>query len=205
MKVLILDFDGTIVDSHSIKGRVFRKLYENEGEEFMTRVEDFHEAHTGRTRFEKFREFASWRGETLTPEQEAGLGQAFHALVEAELMRAPYIEGFEDFLARIPAATRLFIVSVADAGEIADILKRRGIQDRFERIYGFVESKADTIRTIMEETGVPSDEVMYVGDAPADEEAAKEAGVPFTGIMSTFFKKHPPSSRCIASFSEFPL
>ena len=54
-RAYIFDFDGVIKDSVRVKSDAFVLLYASEGEEFQKRVEEYHLAHGGISRYEKFR------------------------------------------------------------------------------------------------------------------------------------------------------
>ncbi len=56
-KLIIFDFDGVIADSVEIKTEAFADLYRPYGESIVTEVVNYHRAHGGMSRFEKFEHY----------------------------------------------------------------------------------------------------------------------------------------------------
>jgi phosphoglycolate phosphatase-like HAD superfamily hydrolase len=54
----------------------------------------------------------------------------------------------------------------------------------FRGVYGAPRKKGELVRMLMREQGYSANEVMFVGDALTDLEAAKESGIPFIARLA---------------------
>ncbi|MBT7899475.1 MAG: HAD hydrolase-like protein, partial [Candidatus Marinimicrobia bacterium] len=55
LKGIIFDFDGVIADSVQVKTDAFASLYEQYGDNIVTKVIEHHEANGGMSRFKKIK------------------------------------------------------------------------------------------------------------------------------------------------------
>ena len=178
--VLILDFDGVIVESIPLKTVAFRKIFSFASPEHLGEIIAFHLENGGMSRYDKFRYiYANILDEPLTPEQEERLASEYVGLIFDAMLTVPYVEGAEELLRDCSRRLPLYIVSATPEGEMHEIARRRDLTKYFVRIYGSPKTKAECIREILEETGASPGEALFVGDAPNDWEAAHETGVRF--------------------------
>lgn len=180
-RVVILDFDGTLVESVGIKDRAFEQLYGDLPE--WPAIEAYHLSHNHTIRFEKFRHIATEiLGEEYGPEDEAALSTRFSELVASAVAEAPEVPGATELLDVFDASgVRVYLLSMSPAEELAGILGRRGLARRFAGIYAHPWAKVDAIDAILKRECADRDEVVLVGDTPEDAEAAVHCGVGFVG------------------------
>ena len=53
----------------------------------------------------------------------------------------------------------------------------------FTRDHSNARTKVQALRMLTDDLGLPKERIVYVGDQPADAEAARTAGLPFIGVM----------------------
>ena len=100
-----------------------------------------------------------------------------------EVVRAPWVKGAFEFLESSAGRYRLFVCSGTQQPEIELIVGRRRIGKYFSSVYGSPAKKADIVKKVLAENGYRPEEVLYVGDAMSDYEAAVSNGVGFIGRL----------------------
>ncbi len=104
-------------------------------------------------------------------------------------------DGLSEVLGELKKHYRLGIVSNCQCGYIEAFMAAHGTADLFD---GFTcegmtkKSKGANIRLLMEGLGVT--EALYVGDTAGDEQAAREAGVPFIHAAYGFGRAIAPAA-----------
>lgn len=185
IKAIIFDFDGVIAESTDVKTRAFRRLFENEGEAVAERVEQYHKENQGVSRFEKFRYiYREILKRELDGVEYLNLCEAFSRLVKDDVVAAQLVNGVLDFLEGNSARFLFFIASATPREEMEEIIRARGMKSYFREVYGAPTGKGEIVSSIMEEYGLLSDEVIYVGDAWSDFEAARSNGVHFVARVT---------------------
>ena len=97
-KTIILDFDGTIVESVGIKDQAFRELFRGYPE-CLDRIMDYHLAHNATIRYDKFQYITeNILGQVYTEEAKQRLSGQFSDLVFERIVNCPYVNGARDFL-----------------------------------------------------------------------------------------------------------
>ena len=97
-KVILLDFDGVIVESVGIKDQAMRALFQDVPEH-LNQIMDYHLAHNATIRFEKFKYITERILQKPYPkEEEARLSKRFSELVFQKIVACPFVEGSLDFL-----------------------------------------------------------------------------------------------------------
>ncbi|KJU81323.1 Haloacid dehalogenase domain protein hydrolase [Candidatus Magnetobacterium bavaricum] len=180
IKLIFFDFDGVIVESVSIKTNAFAKLFEDEGDEVVKKVVDYHIAHTGISRFDKIKHiYNNFLNRTISDECFDFLCNKFADLVIDNVIKAPYVKGAIEFLEKYYSRYTCFVVSATPYDELLKIIKQRNLTDYFKGIYGAPQSKLDIVRNILLDERVKSHNALYVGDAMSDYNAAQENKVNF--------------------------
>lgn len=180
LKAVIFDFDGVLAESVNIKTEAFKRLFEKEGTDVVDRVIVYHLEHGGVSRFEKFKYiYKEILRRTLSDEEFSSLCERFEELVLSAVMSAPEVNGASECLRKLQGKVRLFIVSGTPQDEMRLIAKVRGIGHYFDGIYGSPETKTELVRKILDTYNLKADEVVFIGDAMTDYNAAKETGTGF--------------------------
>lgn len=182
IQAVVFDFDGVLVESVDVKTEAFRKLFLPYGADVSEQVVAYHMAHGGLSRFEKFRYyFANFIRQPLTAKLEKELGERFSHIVLEEVIAAPYVAGAREALEALYRKVPLFVASGTPDDELKLIVARRNMGKYFQGVYGAPEKKGDIVSRILARTGMAPDEMVFVGDAMTDYDAAMEHGVHFIG------------------------
>jgi beta-phosphoglucomutase len=183
-RLLILDFDGVILESVSVKTEAFRTLFSTDPDH-VDEIVAFHIHNGGMSRFDKFRHiYDHILNKELDPATFDQLSEKFAALVFLAVINVPFVPGAEEFLNRWSEAIPLYIVSATPETELMEIVRARKLTRYFRKVYGAPRKKADCIREILMDSGSPGSKVLFVGDALNDLAAAQAAGVKFVGRVA---------------------
>jgi phosphoglycolate phosphatase-like HAD superfamily hydrolase len=173
IKAVVFDFDGVLIESVDIKTKAFGRLFEKEGKMAEKAVVEYHLKHTGVSRFEKFKYiYKMILKRELTGEKFDELCRHFSELVVTEVIAAPYVKGAKEFLDAYSASYKCFVASATPQQEIEDIIRKRGMEKYFAGVYGAPTMKTDAVKGVVDKYHFDPGEVLYVGDAISDYEAA---------------------------------
>ncbi len=181
---IIFDFDGVIVESVDIKTKAFRELF-SEYPEQAEKIVQFHLDNVGVSRFEKFKViYRDFLKKPLSEDESKRLGERFSKLVYEEILQCPLVKGIEELLPQLVVKYPLYVVSAVPQDEVHSLLRARGLEKYFQRIYGMPPTlKADAIQKIIELHGCNPEEVLLIGDGLHDYQAAKATGIKFVGRL----------------------
>lgn len=195
IRAIIFDFDGVILDSVDIKTKAFARLFEEHGPEVVERVVAYHLAQCGISRFRKFAHIYEHILRQPMPAGESErLGEKFSALVSDEVVKAAWIPGAVEFLRDHHARFQCFVASGTPEDELVRIVRLRDLERYFAGVFGTPATKEEITRRIFSEHGLKSGDVLFIGDALTDFNAAKACGVRFVGITSGGSDPFPPGT-----------
>ncbi len=181
ISTLILDFDGVILESVSVKTEAFRTLF-SFVPEHVEEIVQFHRDNGGMSRFDKFRYiYNNILKEDLTQKKFEELSEKFAAIVFKEVIKVPFVPGAQEFLETYHSKIPLYVVSATPEEELIQIIQKRGVSHYFKKVFGAPRKKTECISDIVKLTGSPPDSVIFVGDATNDFEASQATGVRFIG------------------------
>jgi phosphoglycolate phosphatase-like HAD superfamily hydrolase len=186
LKAIIFDYDGVISESLDLKTRAFEAMYAPYGEEIAAKVTDHHQRHGGVSRYEKFRLYhRDLLGEEIDEQKVLELADRFSELVLEQVVRADFVPGVIDFIKNNENRYHFYISTGTPEDEILEVTGRRNIRRFFDGIYGSPAKKTDHIRKIMKEGGFSNNELIFIGDAPTDRDAARVFDITFIGRYTT--------------------
>ena len=108
----------------------------------------------------------------------------FGELTRSAIIECPLVKGADDFLRYIQNRFAVYLVSATPQLELDQIIKAKGLQDYFKKIYGAPINKNKILKKIMESEKVLENEIMYMGDSPEDQKCAKDLEIKFIGRQS---------------------
>jgi len=184
LKIIVLDFDGVIVESADIKTGAFRKLFSGYPKHVDAIVE-YHKKNAGVSRYEKFSYiYENILKQPLDERKIGELGKRFSALVVDEIKACHLVPGALEFLKKYSKRAKLFIASSTPEEELRSLVKARDLQRYFKGVYGAPAKKSEITSKIMKKEGTKGKEVLFVGDSTADLAEATKAGVRFIGRVA---------------------
>ena len=178
---IVFDCDGVILDSVPTKTRAFARLAEPYGAEARDRFVMYHMTHGGVSRYRKFAWFFSEiLGREITPQESEEWGKRFASYSLEEVKRCPLIPGVEKALTDWEGKLPMCVCSGSPTEELRSILDLRKLSHFFRLILGSPPAKAQVLANIVRELKLDPADVLMVGDASTDRDAAEEVRS-FTG------------------------
>lgn len=184
IRVVVFDFDGTLVDSNAIKARSFEQVVAPLTGGAAALVEA---RQSGGDRYQIFARVST----ILEPdvERRADLARVLTSQYGRRCLDAikatPERRGAQNALRHLHRrGIRLYLNTATPQADIAPLLRARGWSGMFAGALGSPIGKADNLRTILRRERLSPPAVMMVGDSRDDMEAAAAVGTWFVGITA---------------------
>ncbi len=190
-RVIILDFDGVVIESNDAKTRAFRRVFARFPEHAGAMMA-FHDANIPLGRFHKFDHLLELLGRTGDIGLRDEIAADFTRLVQEEMQSVPLVAGVESFFEKITPRLPVYLASVTPAAELESIMDRRGLRAWFRGVYGCPPwTKPDAIRDVIARERLSPADALLIGDSSGDQNAAEETGVGFLARDSGLAFKPP--------------
>ncbi|MEI6638436.1 MAG: hypothetical protein FDX02_09085 [Chlorobium sp.] len=178
-RVLILDFDGVVIESNDIKTEAFRQVFGGFPDHFDEMMA-FHHNNVSLSRFAKFKHLQFLLGETDNDDFLVEIADEFSSYVLDGMADVPLVPGAESFLKKATRKFPLYLASVTPAEELGLILERLNLLHIFRDVYGCPPwIKPDAILDILKKEDIKPEEALLIGDSAGDQRAAQVSGVHF--------------------------
>lgn len=183
---IAFDFDGTLVDSNSIKYDAFFEVLGDVPHAFPF-LEDLLKHSYTETRHTVFAKVANH----LLPneaDKAAALAkqyvQDYSVVTERRVAASPEISGAEAMLERLHVkGYTLAVVSATPAPSLTKTIEKRGWRNKFSYVYGAPASKADNLRDLSQSLAILPQQMIMVGDRKNDLQGAEAIKCPFIGLI----------------------
>jgi phosphoglycolate phosphatase-like HAD superfamily hydrolase len=123
--------------------------------------------------------------------------------VVEDVVKSPLVNGVKEFLDFYKAECPMYVVSATPDREIKEIVERKKLAQYFLGIYGSPQTKADSIKSIINQNGYSLDNTIFIGDSKNDLQAAVETGVLFAARVVDKSAEWLKNTNIIIKFSEF--
>lgn len=181
IRAVVLDFDGIILESVDVKGRAFLDVFADYPQHAKA-ILDYHYANSGVSRYDKFRHIHKHiLNVPLSQEAFGDLCRRFADLALQRVLKADFVAGAQEFLQAHHRRLDLFVVSAAPDEELTAVVRARGLAGFFKDVHGSSRSKSAWTKTVLERGPYLPEEVVWVGDALSDWQAAADHGIRFLG------------------------
>ena len=183
IKVIVFDFDGTLVDSNRLKYSAFFKLFPSD--EFHVRIitdvlREFFEESRYIILKEILCRIEGGKEKTLHTEIKVEkLAKKYNDIVLTEVKRCNDKPGAKKALERLHDKHKLYLSSTTADESLKEIVKCRGWDRYFCDVFGWPKEKIFTLIEIMHRESIGPNEILVVGDGEADKVSASEVGCRF--------------------------
>ncbi|MFN0118592.1 MAG: HAD family hydrolase [Elusimicrobiota bacterium] len=187
-EVFILDFDGTLVDSNSIKLNAFNGCFLEFLQDFPGIIDYCHSNHHT-PRWIKFKHvYENILKRPYNAAIEQSLMARYEALTTKNIIKAPMILSADKFLKWSKKNKRVFLVSSTPTDILIQILKGRNMFESFEKVQGAPVKKSEYILSLSKELKTSVSKFLFWGDTLEDLNSAKESNCPFVGVVNEDLK-----------------
>jgi HAD superfamily hydrolase (TIGR01509 family) len=183
LRAVILDMDGTLIDSNDAHARAWVEALEQHGFDVD---------------FNRVRELIGMGGDKLLPavvglEKDSEIGERISE-TRGQVFKTAYLPHLQpfpqarDLLQRMKDdGFKLVIASSSDPDDLDALLHKAGVDDLIEKrtSAGDAENSKpdpDIIQAALDKVGCMRDEAIMLGDTPYDVEAAAQAGIPIIAL-----------------------
>lgn len=189
-KTIIWDFDGVIIFSNSVREDGFRGIFKSHGPELIERLIDFHRMNGGLSRYVKIRYFyEKLLNKPITDEKVKELAEEFSLIQKAKLANKSLLnQDWLTFMGEKGDRYEHHIASGSDGEELRGLCNELGISQYFMSINGSPTPKNQLVKDIIEHRGLDKSEVVLIGDAGNDFDAAEANGISFRGYNNAELK-----------------
>jgi phosphoglycolate phosphatase len=195
IRCVVFDFDGTLVDSNTIKRQAFLRIAARDSEEAL--MKDVLASESG-DRYAIFSKFAASRigtGQADSRHRAVKLALEYTNYCEEAIAVCPEMSGASAMLDDLKREGLLLALnSATPTNALTAIVSRRGWHDYFSLVLGSPSSKAENLVHIADDLGFEHEELVMVGDRRADQKGAIEFGCHFIGVIcaDSDFDAQPP-------------
>jgi len=191
-----------ILESLDIKTKAFLKVYQDYPEH-AHEIAQYHLQNGGVSRYKKFVHInTNILGITIDENKTEELAKIFSEAVVDEMLKCPFVEGAMEFLDKYSKIARLYIASGTPQDELRFIVKKCGLAQYFNGVYGTPRTKGEIIQDILNIENVDNNEAVFVGDAMTDYEGAKDTDIPFIARINRLTPDNPFLTMNVTSVNE---
>jgi len=189
---ILWDFDGVILNSMKIKGDGFVELFKEYDKEYTNKLEEYHYANGGVSRFEKIKYFFNEiLQKNITEDDIRNLANKFAKILEKKLFdKSNLINDSLDFIKSNFTKYNFHIVSGAEHNELNSLCKYFDLEKYFISLNGSPTQKEVLVKNVIEKYNYKNSETILIGDAITDYNAAIKNGIVFFGFNNKELKKY---------------
>lgn len=188
-KVIVFDFDGTLIDSNRLKYNAYFELFPKDRLHSQA-IERVLATKYEESRFSILAEILHGLESIAVPllrEQELNeLAIRYNDLVVSGAKTCPEMPGAEESIKQLSRQFRLYVSSTTPDAPLKEIIEYRGWTGYFVGIFGYPHKKAETLQMIKKQEGIDSSELIVVGDGESDRKSAEENRCRFIHVDSDF-------------------
>ena len=186
ISVVVLDFDGTLVDTNAIKEDCLHRAVASlpDGPTALAAA-----LRTGGDRYKVFAEVARRLAQECDPHaievRARALVDVYSRCCTKGIVAAAERRGARQALAVLSRrGIRLWVLSATPDRHLREVLRRRGLLRRLSGCFGSSVSKEQGLSKIMARERVARRALLLVGDGPDDQRAAQMVGVRFAAVTA---------------------
>jgi len=201
LRVLVLDFDGVVLESNAVKTDAFCDVFAR-FPEHCEQMMAYHRAHVSVSRFAKFDHLLQRLGRSGDAALRAELAAEFSRRTLERMATVSFVPGAEAFLREIAPCLPVYLASVTPAEDLDVILDQRGLRGWFRGVYGCPPwTKPDAVRDVLRREACSPQDAVLLGDSAGDQRAAAETGVEFIARDSGLPFDAPAPSVCFSDLN----
>ncbi len=186
IKVIVFDFDGTLIDSNSLKRDAYYKLFEQK-QEVKKIIGNVLKKYYEKSRYvileEILRELKlTQRDEKFMQKRIDQMASQYNRIVLLGAKECAEMDGANRILKQLKERYRLYISSFTPKEALDQIINYRCWSTFFDGVFGYPTTKLEALTIIMKKEDIEPSEICVVGDGATDRSAAQTKGCYFFGI-----------------------
>jgi len=187
VKVIVFDFDGTLVDSNQLKYNAFFELFPSDSlhKEIITDVlDEFIE----KSRYVILREILKRINRKTINEDDLDYrvhasAKKYNDIVVDGAKRCKEKSGAKEVLESLSKRYNLYLSSTTPETSLKDTVKHRNWEGFFCDIFGYPNDKTSVLFDIIKRESISPGDLLVVGDGKSDRDSADKAGCKFFHVF----------------------
>lgn len=202
-KIIIFDFDGTIIESNFLKEKGFLELYKRNKYSTLRKIINFHRSNMGLNRFEKFR-FINEEILNISYNKavEQNLNNQYSNYIKNKIKECKLVKGSFKFLHDNYKNFLIYLCSVTIENDLIEIVTERNLKKYFIEVKGGPLKKLTIIENIIKRNKFSLQNITYVGDSESDMKLANKLKLNFIGIRSLGSFQFPNNINVISDLKD---
>ena len=188
-KVIVFDFDGTLIDSNRLKYDAYFELFPKDKLHSQV-IERVLATKYEESRFSILAEILHGLETKASPVSQDPLlnelANRYNDLVVSGAKTCPEMPGAEKSIKYLSTRYRLSVSSTTPDTPLREIIEHRGWAGYFVDSFGYPHKKARTLQLIKKQEGIDSSELLVVGDGESDRTSARENRCRFIHVDRDF-------------------
>ena len=185
VKVIVFDFDGTLIDSNQLKYDAFFKLFPSDDLHKKIVTEVLSEILEG-SRYVILRETIKRRNTEMNEGELDNnvqvLAAKYNVIVADGAKHCKEKPGAKEVLESLSKRYNLYLNSTTPETSLKDIVKHRKWENYFCDIFGYPNDKTSVLFDIIKRESINQDELLVVGDGKSDRDSANSVKCGFFQI-----------------------
>ena len=187
VKVIVFDFDGTLIDSNQLKYNAFFELFPSDSlhKEIITDVlDEFIE----KSRYVILREILKRINRKTINEDDLDYrvhasAKKYNDIVVDGAKRCKEKPGAKEVLESLSKRYNLYLNSTTPETSLKEIVKHRNWEGFFCDIFGYPNDKTSVLFDIIKRESISPGDLLVVGDGKSDRDSADKAGCKFFHVF----------------------
>lgn len=204
VKIIVFDFDGTLVDSNQIKYDAFFELFPRDN--FHKRIiKDILEKYLEESRYIIIRKILERIGsindingkENDVADKVKLLAERYNNLVVDGVKHCKVKSGAMEALKLLSTSYRLYLSSTTPESSLKEVVRYRKWDSFFCDIFGYPRDKVSTLLEIITRESIKAGEILVVGDGNSDKDSALTVGCNFLPVRECVSLEKLMSHGCV--------
>lgn len=192
IKIIVFDWDGTIVDSNALKRDVWFDIFPRHSKAYFAIQKLLPELKTI-TRSQILKKVFAEAGDNSLSKEEfvSKHSEIYRERVEKGVLKNGFLAGAKEVLESLHGNFPLYVNSATPIKPLLSMVKKIGVLKYFKGIYGRSlaqenhtqhDLKVENLREIAEKENVSPEKIIMIGDAEADRLSAEIFGCKFFAV-----------------------
>lgn len=181
IRVIVFDFDGTLIQSNAPKREVFFDLFPGGRKQHLV-VDGVLREFGEESRYVILKQILAKLGEVRDSGMQVKVDQLadrYNELVFKAVSVCPEMPGASETLAHLGRRYTLYVSSGTPVESLKALIVKREWQEHFKDVFGYPNTKTESLKVIASQEACEPAAMLVVGDGSSDRNSANDLGCHF--------------------------